>query len=125
MTKGTFLLVLTSVVLSALAQIILKSGMAASAIQTSLTTQSGILVVTTIFSSWRILAGLSVYFLSAAVWLLVLSRMDVSLAYPFVGLGFVITMLLGWLVRGEILSLNRVTGTLLIVTGIFFVARSA
>jgi multidrug transporter EmrE-like cation transporter len=68
---------------------------------------------------------LLIYFLSAGVWLFVLARVDVSLAYPFVGLGFILTMLLGWLIRGEILSVNRVAGTALIVMGVVLLARSA
>jgi multidrug transporter EmrE-like cation transporter len=68
---------------------------------------------------------LLIYFLSAGVWLFVLARVDVSLAYPFVGLGFILTMLLGWGMRGEILSVHRVAGTALIVAGVVLLARSA
>ena len=68
--------------------------------------------------------GLGIYFASAAVWLLVLARVDVSLAYPFVGLGFVVTMLLAWAVHGEVLSTGRIAGTLMICAGVVVLARS-
>jgi multidrug transporter EmrE-like cation transporter len=49
---------------------------------------------------------------------------EVSLAYPFVGLGFVITMLLGWWIHGDTLSLMRVGGTVLIAVGVAVLAHS-
>jgi multidrug transporter EmrE-like cation transporter len=125
MTKTTFLLILSSVALSAFAQITLKAGMATSVIQANLASPPGIAALVEIFGSWRILLGLLIYFLSAGVWLFVLARVDVSFAYPFVGLGFILTMLLGWLIRGEVLSVNRIAGTALIVVGVVLLARSA
>jgi multidrug transporter EmrE-like cation transporter len=93
-------------------------------IQAELAGQNGISGLIAIVFSWRILLGLFVYFSSAVVWLLVLSKIDVSLAYPFVGLGFILTAILGWLIRGEELSLTRILGTALIISGVFLVARS-
>jgi multidrug transporter EmrE-like cation transporter len=55
---------------------------------------------------------------------LVLSRIAVGLAYPFVGLGFVITMLLAWMLRGETPSINQVIGTLTICLGVFLMSRA-
>ena len=71
---------------------------------------------------WVVL-GLALYFLSAIVWLLVLSRVDVSFAYPFVGIGFILTMLMGWLALGDLMSPSRVVGTLLIAAGVVLIAR--
>jgi multidrug transporter EmrE-like cation transporter len=124
MTRSTFLLVLSSVALSAFAQIVLKSGMATPVVQANLAVQPGISTLITIFASWRIWTGLFIYFFSAVIWLLVLAKIDVSLAYPFVGLGFVLTTLLGWLIRGEDLSVSRISGTALIVSGVVLLARS-
>ena len=125
MTRNTFLLILLSVAFSASAQILLKMGMATPAIQAILADGLGLGTVLGVFGNWRVLLGLLVYFLSAAVWLLVLARVDVSLAYPFVGLGVVLTMLFGWLIRNEPLSAGRIGGTALIVAGIVFITRSA
>lgn len=98
--------------------------MATPVVQTALAAQPGAGTLIAIMSSWRILLGLFVYFSSAVVWLLVLAKIDVSLAYPFVGLGFILTALLGWLIRGEELSIGRISGTALIVLGVVLVARS-
>ncbi|UUX96842.1 multidrug efflux SMR transporter [Aquabacterium sp. J223] len=71
-----------------------------------------------------VVGGLVLYFASALVWLAVLTRVPLSAAYPFVGLGFVLTLLFGWLVLGESPSVARLAGTLLIVAGVVLVGRS-
>jgi drug/metabolite transporter (DMT)-like permease len=60
----------------------------------------------------------------ALVWLVVLTRVEVSLAYPFVAMGFVLTLILGWWLQGDSIGLMRVAGTLLIAAGVVLVARS-
>ena len=45
-----------------------------------------------------VIGGFGLYCLGALVWLVVLARADVSYAYPFLGLGFILTMLVGWCV---------------------------
>ena len=65
------------------------------------------------------------YALGAVVWLLVLARLPLSAAYPFVGLGFVLTMAIGLFALGEQLTPGRIAGTILIAAGCVLVARSA
>ena len=60
---------------------------------------------------------------SAAIWLLVLARVEVSFAYPFVGIGFIVTMVLGWWLMGDSIGLQRLAGTLLITAGVVLIAR--
>jgi multidrug transporter EmrE-like cation transporter len=69
--------------------------------------------------------GLALYGLSAALWIWVLSRLDVSLAYPLVSLGFVLTMLFGVQWLGEPFSWQRLAGCGLIVAGVFLLAADA
>ena len=124
MRLSTLLFIFVSVAMSALAQIVLKTGMSSTNIGPSLTARrwgdAAWLVAT---NPWVVL-GLTLYFLSAVVWLIVLSRVEVSLAYPFVGIGFILTMLLGWLVIGDTMSVSRVAGTLMIAGGVVLIARS-
>ena len=80
-------------------------------------------LVTVLFHPW-VVVGLGLYAGAALVWLLVLSRVDVSLAYPFVGLGFVVTMVLAWAFLGEAVTPMRMAGTLLIAAGIVVLART-
>jgi drug/metabolite transporter (DMT)-like permease len=71
-----------------------------------------------------IMLGLACYGLGAAMWIIVLSRVDLSLAYPMLGLGYVFVLLISWLVFGEAVSALRWVGTLMIVAGVVLVARS-
>jgi multidrug transporter EmrE-like cation transporter len=48
---------------------------------------------------------------------------DVSFAYPFVGLGFIVTMLLAFFFNGELITTAKIIGTLCIAVGIAIIAR--
>jgi multidrug transporter EmrE-like cation transporter len=123
-TRSVLLLIFVSVVMSSLAQIALKAGLKQPGVVEALAEASAWAAAQVVASSPMVWVGLGIYGVSTIVWLLVLARVDVSLAYPFVGLGFVLTMLLGWLVHGEVLTPTRVGGTLLIVAGVVVLGRS-
>lgn len=122
MTPATFGLILLSVTISAMAQICLKLGMSSPGIQKAISS-SGTAIVYAIASSPAVIGGLVLYGLGAIVWLSVLSRIDVSLAYPFVSISFLITAVLAVLFLGEPLTRPLVIGTILIVMGIVVLAR--
>jgi len=124
MNRAVFVLVMVSVLMSAFAQVLLKGGMSSGQVTQALAAGGRWGTAAAIASSPLVLLGLALYFLSALVWLFVLARVEVSLAYPFVGLGFVVTMLLGWWMHGDILTAARVGGTLLIAVGVAILARS-
>lgn len=71
----------------------------------------------------HILEGFLLYGLGAILWLGVLSKWEVSKAYPLVGLGFVFTAILGYLL-GEQVTIYRVIGVMLICFGVFLIART-
>ncbi|MBN7818453.1 EamA family transporter [Bowmanella yangjiangensis] len=116
-------LILISVSLSVLAQILLKQGMSNSEIQSSfgISLTSGVLAI---FTNLFIIGGLLAYVSSAAVWLGVLAKVDVSKAYPFVGLGFIGTMLFAYWFLHEPLTPNKVIGTVLIVSGVLLISKN-
>lgn len=122
MTLRLFLLILASVSLSAIAQLALKIG-ADRANQSQALGVGG--EVGGFLQSPMIYVGLGLYGLGALLWLFVLARAPLSLAYPFVGLGFVLTMLAGTLCLNEELSAMRIVGTLFIALGCVLVARTA
>jgi multidrug transporter EmrE-like cation transporter len=124
MNVNLLLLILGSVTLSALAQILLKLGMSNASIQRSLSSGDWFDGLGAAALNLQVIGGLALYTLGAVVWLLVLARVDVSVAYPFVGLGFILTMLLGWLLLQEPVGLTRVIGTALVVLGVYLVAKS-
>jgi drug/metabolite transporter (DMT)-like permease len=115
-------LILISVSCSALAQISLKQGMSVPAVQTALGGGRTVTITLAVASSPMVWLGLFLYGFSALVWLFVLARIDVSVAYAFVALGFLLTMALGSLLLGEPLTLSKLSGTLLVVLGVWLVA---
>jgi multidrug transporter EmrE-like cation transporter len=122
---ATTLLALLSVSLSALAQLTLKWGMGAPNIQAAIRSEAGMgPVLLGAGTSAGVILGLMLYGLSAVIWLLVLARWDLSKAYPFVGLGFVITMVLGVSLLGERVTLERALGTFLVLGGVLLVSRT-
>jgi multidrug transporter EmrE-like cation transporter len=70
------------------------------------------------------MAGLALYGVGNLLWLQVLARTSLSQAYPFVGMGFVITSLFGVLLFGETVTFMRGAGILLVTAGIYTIARS-
>jgi multidrug transporter EmrE-like cation transporter len=124
MDKSTFSLVLVSVLLSSVAQIVLKEGMSSATIRLAAAHGVNLQMTIAIAQNFKVICGLLIYFASAAVWLFVLARTAVGLAYPFVGLGFVVTMLLAWLVRGETPSVAQIIGTLIICLGVIVLSRA-
>ena len=124
MTIKVFFLIIKCVTLSALSQMVMKMGMSSPYLQSAIASGFGLGTAWNIVSNLYVILGLGMYVLGAGLWLLVLSRVDVSMAYPFVGLGFVMTMLLGWAFLNESIGIARISGTLLIVAGVVLVSRS-
>ena len=124
MTFKLFALVMACVTISALSQLAMKVGMSDNSIQANLTPAIRIEVLWVVLRNPLVIGGLSAYLVGAALWLFVLSKADLSLVYPFVGVGFVLTMLFGWLFLNEHVGLARLLGTLVIAIGAYMVARS-
>ncbi|WP_026330187.1 MULTISPECIES: EamA family transporter [Caldimonas] len=123
MSRSVLGLILVNVLLTSMAQIILKAGMSADTVQASLAQGARWSTAWTVGTHPFVLCGLALYFASAVLWLLILAKVEVSLAYPFVGLGFVITMLLAWWIHGDSLTLTRIAGTVLIAVGVAILAH--
>lgn len=124
MKADTLALILTSVSLSAMAQLFLKAGMSSpSATQALLRGQIAPVIVEISTNIW-LLTGLVIYFVGALIWLLVLARVEVSQAYPFVGIGFILTMVFGRILMGDHVTAIRVIGTLMVAGGVALIARS-
>ncbi len=123
MTLSTFAFILTGVLLNAAAQLLLKAGVNAIG---AITLDRGMLLVTAlrVLTQWPVLAGLTLYVVSVGVWIVGLSRVDVSIAYPMLSLGYVVNALAAWWLFGEMIGPLRVAGILLILAGVFLIARS-
>jgi drug/metabolite transporter (DMT)-like permease len=117
-------LILLSISLSAIAQVLFKFGMSSAAVKHALAGGSPVQAALAVFLSAGVLGGLSLYGIGTVLWLGVLSRTEVSQAYPFVGLGFVLTALIGYFLFGDTLGPLRIAGIALVIAGIFLVSRS-
>jgi multidrug transporter EmrE-like cation transporter len=71
-----------------------------------------------------VLAGLACYVVSVGLWLVALSRVEVSVAYPMLSLGYVVNALAAWWLFGEALGPARFGGIALILLGVFLIART-
>ncbi|MEZ4613189.1 MAG: hypothetical protein R2838_23615 [Caldilineaceae bacterium] len=81
-------------------------------------------LVMTILHSPLILLGLGLYALGALAWIAVLGKLDLSYAYPFLALNFVLITLVAQFGLGEVVPLMRWVGVAIICAGIFLIARS-
>jgi multidrug transporter EmrE-like cation transporter len=68
--------------------------------------------------------GLACYGVSVVVWVAALSRTEVSLAYPFLSLGYLVNAVAAWYLFGENLSVQRMLALAVIVLGVWLLARS-
>lgn len=71
-----------------------------------------------------VILGLLAYTLAAVTWILVLSRVDLSYAYPMLSLGYIIILLLGIFFLNETVGFSRIMGTVFIIMGVFLIFRS-
>ena len=116
----TLLLAIASILLSVAAQFVFKTG--AREVAALQPDGAWSALRSTATNGW-ILLGFLLYGVGAVVWLTVLARWDVSKAYPLVGFGFALTMLVGFF-AGETLTPTRVAGVLCICAGVALVSRT-
>ncbi len=112
-------LIFSSIGLAAIGQIVLKIGMAKNG---EISLAFGPLFRA--FSNPFVLGGLFLYGVSLIIWLVVLSRENLSFAYPMVAFSYVLTTILAKVILKEDVSLFRWFGLSLILTGIICVAKS-
>lgn len=117
-------LVLTGVLLNAIAQLLLKAG-AGSLANVELRTSNAAAIASRLIFNLPIIAGLGCYVLSVVVWILALARVEVSVAYPMLSLGYVVNAVAAWWLFNESLSGARLAGIGIILVGVWLVARSS
>jgi multidrug transporter EmrE-like cation transporter len=123
MTWAAFAFLLTGVLLNAAAQLLLKAGTNALGVIT-LTRDGWPDTLAQMATQGYFVAGVAFYGVSLIVWILGLSRVPVSIAYPMLSLGYVINAIAAHYLFGEALSVTRWLGIGFIVLGVWLVARS-
>jgi len=116
-------LLMLGVILNASAQLLLKAG--TNAVGHFEFTVANILPVgTRIALEPHILGGMLCYVVSLGVWIMGLSRVPVSIAYPMLSVGYVVNALAAWHLFGESLTAQKLVGIGFIIAGVFLVTRS-
>lgn len=121
LTAGSLLLVLFAVIAAASGQLMLKHGMQLATARAR--GSGGSLVVAAATTPW-VLLGLVVFAVSAVAWLGALSRLPLSVAYPFNALGYIVILIASILVLHERANLLTWAGSLLVVSGLVIVVLS-
>jgi len=121
MTIQSFFLIFISVCLSATAQTSFKYGLSNLNIPASAALFEK--VFSMLFSPF-VLGGLSLYAVGTVLWLFALRQVDLSLAYPFVSISFLLVFASGILFLGEPISVMKVAGLLFIVTGLVVLSQA-
>lgn len=76
------------------------------------------------FTNPFVLSGFTCVFLGSIFWLSVLSRLPLSLAYPLLSVSYVLVVLSAWLLLKESISVDRMIGVFIIISGVVVVYRS-
>jgi multidrug transporter EmrE-like cation transporter len=116
-------LILSGVLLNAFAQILLKKGMLGIG-HFEIQIQNLFPIIQKVGTNLYILLGLGSYVISVAIWLLVLAHVEVSYAYPFLSVGYVVVTLMGYFIFQESVSWMRVIGISIIIVGVILLSRS-
>ncbi len=119
-----FMLILLGVFLNACAQLLLKAGMLQIG-HFQFSYANLIPIGLKVMGNFPIIAGLTAYVVSVVVWLLVLSRVEVSYAYPLLSIGYIVNAAAAYYFFGEDLSMLRISGIFVIILGVYLVSRSA
>ena len=123
MSVASALLLLLGVTLNAVAQLLLKAGTNAVG-RFEFSAANAVPVGVRLATEPHILGGIACYVVSVVVWILALSRVEVSIAYPMLSIGYVLNALAAWYWLGEAVTPARLVGIGIIVVGVYVVARS-
>ena len=119
---SNLIFIISSVLLNALAQILLKAGMKHFG---NIELKNNIINTSvSIVLNPYIITGFISYGVSIILWLWVLSKVDVSLAYPFQALGYIVVTILAWLIFQEDITLTRIIALMFISIGLIILAFS-
>ena len=118
-----FFLILLGVLLNAAAQLLLKAGMTQIG-HFEFSLANVIPIALKVMVNLPVIAGLFTYVVSVVVWLLVLSRVQVSYAYPMLSIGYIVNAVAAYYLFGENLSIMRATGILVIIAGVYLISQN-
>lgn len=120
----SLIMIFFSISLAVGGQLLLKTGMNAIGPITGEEVRNGASTIVKVAANPQVVIGLMLYFVSAAVWLVVLSRVDLSFAYPLLGSSYIVVLIASRFLFNEPVTMVRLSGTLLISLGVILISRS-
>jgi drug/metabolite transporter (DMT)-like permease len=122
-TWTAFAFLITGVLLNAAAQLALKAGTNVTGVIT-LTAENWSDMLGRMATQGYFIAGIMLYAISVIVWIVGLSRVPVSIAYPMLSLGYIVNAIAAHYLFGEAVTTRRWLGIGFIIIGVWLVARS-
>ncbi|MEO6928155.1 MAG: EamA family transporter [Casimicrobiaceae bacterium] len=124
LTASAFAFLFTSVLLNTLAQLLLKAGTNTLGV-ISLTRDTWLAMLWRMAHTGPFILGVACYGISLVTWVIGLSRVPVSIAYPLLSFGYIINAVAAHYLFGEAMSPMRWTGVGVVIVGVFLIARPA
>lgn len=116
---NTIVIIIVGIAFASLGQILWKIGMNGIGVIDNFTFTHFLMLI----SNAYVLSGLICYAVGTLFWLVALSRADLSFVYPFIALTFVVIFIASSLFFHEQISLQRITGAVIIIVGIIVLVR--
>ena len=120
----SILLILASIIASVAGQFVLKVGARQLGTLGVERAGEGLAIAFTVATNPYIIGGLACYGVGAATWIMVLTRVPLSWAYPIMALNQILVLAVASMFLGETVSLMRWSGALVIIAGVVLVSRS-
>ncbi|MGZ9586205.1 EamA family transporter [Paenibacillus marinisediminis] len=117
----SLLLVIVSILLSSFGQIAMKYGTLKLTNLDNLTIFQKLIEY---FMNLYVVSGFLLYGISAVVWIFAISKLPLSIAYPMVGLSYVLVMILSYFIFNEPITIIKVIGMVLITSGVIVIAKA-
>ncbi|MGA7749535.1 MAG: EamA family transporter [Gallionella sp.] len=119
----SFGLIFTGVMLNAAAQILMKAG--TNAVGHFEFSMENILPIgLKLATEWHIVVALGCYALSVIIWILALSRVPVSIAFPMLSMAYVVNAIAAWYLLGEGFNPTKLVGMGVIILGVIIISRA-
>jgi drug/metabolite transporter (DMT)-like permease len=119
----SFALIFTGVMLNAAAQILMKAGTNAVG-HFEFTTGNILPIGMKLATEWHIVTALFCYALSVVIWILALSRVPVSIAFPMLSMAYIVNAVAAWYLLGEDFSPTKAVGIGVIILGVIIISRA-
>jgi len=123
MNMISFGLIFTGVMLNAAAQILMKAGTNAIG-HFEFSAENIMPIGWKLATEWHIITALFCYGFSVIIWILALSRVPVSIAFPMLSMAYVVNAIAAWYLLGEAFSMTKVIGMGVIIFGVIIISRA-